>query len=100
MKKPSFIAKIPVPLLVVFTWILIGMFAMHTLEDWTWIQCFYYSVITLTTVGYGDFVPSGDLSRLFVAFYILIGVTITLGALGYIGSQYLERRKNSHWSQK
>ena len=98
MKKPNFTEKIPVPLLIVLTWILIGMFAMHQLEDWTWTQCFYYAVITLTTVGYGDFVPSSDPSRLFAAFYILIGVTITLGALGYIGSQYLEKRKD--WSQK
>ncbi len=100
MKRINFISRIPAPLSIVFTWILIGTFAMHQLEDWTWTQCFYYAVITLTTVGYGDFVPSNDSSRLFVAFYVLIGVTITIGALGYIGTQYLERKRIIHSSRK
>ncbi len=90
----EFRSKIPVPIAIVFTWILIGMFAFHMLEDWTWVQCFYYAVITLTTVGYGDLTPTTDISRFVAAWYILIGVTITLGALGYIGSSYLEKRKD------
>lgn len=90
----NFISKISIPIAIVFTWITLGMIMFHTLEDWTWIQCFYYAVITLTTVGYGDFTPTTDLSRFFAAWYILIGVTIVLGALGYIGSSYLEKRKD------
>lgn len=92
MLHRSFMLKIPIPIIIVFTWISIGIFTFHELEDWTWTQCFYYSVTTLTTVGYGDLVPTHDLSRFVAAWYILIGVTITLGALGYIGSYYLEKR--------
>jgi len=36
------------------------------------LPCMYFSVITFTTVGYGDFRPS-DLARLFAALEALIG---------------------------
>lgn len=77
---------------------LIGMIILGTvvykfLEGWTWIQSFYFSVITLSTVGYGDLHPTNDVSRLFTAFYILLGVAIALSALAVIGKNYLEKRE-------
>ena len=77
---------------------LIGMIVLGTvvykfLEGWTWIQSFYFSVITLSTVGYGDLHPTNDVSRLFTAFYILLGVAIALSALAVIGKNYLETRE-------
>jgi hypothetical protein len=77
---------------------LIGMITLGTivykfLEGWTWIQSFYFSVITLSTVGYGDLHPTTEISRLFTAFYILSGVAIALSALGIIGMNYLEKRE-------
>jgi voltage-gated potassium channel len=77
---------------------LIGMIALGTivykfLEGWTWIQSFYFSVTTLSTVGYGDMHPTTEISRLFTSFYILSGVAIALAALGIIGMNYLEKRE-------
>lgn len=77
----------------VLMWIFIGTVVFHFLESWTWIQSFYFSVITLTTVGYGDLVPSTDMARLFVAIYILIGVSAGVTALGIIGSDLLSSRE-------
>jgi len=77
----------------IITLILVGTVGFRLLEDWTWTQSFYFSVVTLTTVGYGDFHPTSDLSRLFTAVYILIGVTIALGSIGIIGTNYLARRE-------
>jgi hypothetical protein len=73
--------------------IVLGTIVYRFLEGWTWIQSFYFSVITLSTVGYGDLHPTSDISRLFTAFYIMTGVAIALAALGIIGKNYLERRE-------
>ena len=54
--------------------IFIGAIVYHFVEGWGWIDSIYFSVITLTTVGYGDFSPQTDLGKLFTIFYIIIGL--------------------------
>jgi hypothetical protein len=49
--------------------------------------------VTISTVGYGDFVPTNDGSRLFAAIYILVGVSIGIAALGLIGSEVIKNRE-------
>ncbi|MBR9701899.1 two pore domain potassium channel family protein [Candidatus Pacearchaeota archaeon] len=63
------------------------------LENWSFIKSFYFSVTTLTTVGYGDMYPTSDASRLFTALYIIVGVAVVLASLAIIGSKYLEIRE-------
>lgn len=74
-------------------WMAIGTIVFHRLESWNWIQSFYFSVVTITTVGYGDFTPTNDLSRLFAAIYILVGVSIGLVTLSMIGAEILRKRE-------
>ena len=35
----------------------LGTIVYRYLEGWSWVDCLYFSVITLTTIGYGDFTP-------------------------------------------
>jgi GH24 family phage-related lysozyme (muramidase) len=56
----------------------IGVAFYTQVEGWDFFQALYFCIATLTTVGYGDLVPTSDLSRLFTTFYILIGVGFVL----------------------
>jgi voltage-gated potassium channel len=71
--------------------IAIGTVTYHYLEDWSWVSSFYFTVCTLTTIGYGDLVPTSDASRLFTAFFALAGVTIAFTSLSALGTIYLRR---------
>ena len=51
----------------------------HFIEGWSWLDSVYFSVITLTTIGYGDFSPQTDLGKMFTLVYIVIGVALILG---------------------
>ena len=42
------------------------------------VDALYFSVVTLTTVGYGDFAPETDVGKLFTAVYALVGIGILL----------------------
>ena len=43
-------------------------------EPWTAIDALYFSMATMSTVGYGDFSPSTWYSQIFTIFYIFIGI--------------------------
>ena len=42
----------------------------HSLEEWSWVDLFYFSTVAVTTVGFGDLVPTCDASKLFTVFYV------------------------------
>jgi voltage-gated potassium channel len=58
--------------------IFIGAGLFHWLEGWGWIDSFYFVVITLTTIGYGDFTPSTPLTKVITIFYGINGIVILL----------------------
>ena len=95
INNPHYGARISAAFSALFIFIGIGTVGFHNFEHWNWIQSFYFTVATLTTVGYGDLHPTHDSSRLFAAFFILVGVGVALTAVGIIGAAYLEQRTNN-----
>lgn len=71
--------------------LLTGTVVYHSLEGWSWTTSFYFTVCTVTTVGYGDVVPTTDSSRLFTAFFALAGVSVALASFAIIGANYIKR---------
>lgn len=66
----------------------LGTVVYRYLEGWNWIDSLYFSVITLTTIGYGDFSPQTDAGKLFTIFYILIGIGIILSFIDTVHNHY------------
>lgn len=89
-------------IITIFILLGIGTLVYHHLEQWTYIESFYFSVVSVTTIGYGDLHPTTDTSRLFTAIYLLVGVATVITALGIIGSAYIESREQQvvTWMKK
>mmetsp|Transcript_74138 Transcript_74138/g.224736 ORF Transcript_74138/g.224736 Transcript_74138/m.224736 type:complete len:397 (-) Transcript_74138:60-1250(-) len=45
-------------------------------ESWTMVDSLYFSMVTMSTVGFGDFSPSTAGSKVFTCLYILVGITV------------------------
>lgn len=64
-------------------------------EDWTIIQSLYFSVVTLTTVGFGDFTPTTPGAQIFTIFYILTGIGVFVALLASVAQQYIDQKTES-----
>lgn len=72
----SALAHAKVRLLMLLSALVIGVATVfyHFQEGWGWIDALYFSVITIATVGYGDFAPQTPMGKLFTVGYLLAGI--------------------------
>jgi hypothetical protein len=70
--------------IIVAVHLMFGTVSFSLLEGWSLRDALYFSVQTLSTVGYGDLVPSHPASKLLCCVYILIGVSLISASLGAV----------------
>lgn len=71
--------------------LLAGTLFYARVEDWTLFQSLYFSVITLTTVGYGDVAPVTVAGRAFTMGYVLFGLGIVVALATQIAGHATRR---------
>ena len=88
MKDPQFRGLLGSVLLLLLT----GTLVYHNLEGWSWLDSFYFSLITLSTVGYGDFSPKTAAGKIFTMIYILIGLGVLSSFILMVAERQLDAR--------
>ncbi len=82
----------------------IGTIVFHVVEKWSWLNAYYFSVVSLTTVGYGDFTPQTRFGKLFDTFYIMIGIGIVTTFLTHAarrrGEKFKDKRQAKETKEK
>jgi voltage-gated potassium channel len=70
--------------------VLTGTIFYWRFEDWTIIESLYFCIVTLTTVGYGDFAPTTTATQIFTIVYILTGFGVLVALLTSVAQEYLK----------
>lgn len=79
--------------------LIMGSIVFHYLEGWSFFDAFYFCVITLTTIGYGDIYPITFSGKLFNLIYILFGLGLILSFIKTVYDHF-ENTKMNHKSKK
>jgi voltage-gated potassium channel len=70
-------------IVVLIILILGGGTAFYSLvEGWRVVDALYFCVMTVATVGYGDFAPSGTLWKLFTICFAILGIGLFASFVG------------------
>lgn len=77
------LASVMVAIVIFSTWL------YNTIEGWGWLNSLYYVIVTLGTVGYGDFTPTTDIGKIYAMLLIVGGIT----TFGVFAQQLLKRQQ-------
>lgn len=92
LKEPEFRNILLILLIVLFS----GTIFYHTVEKWSVIDALYFSVTTLSTVGYGDLSPQTDIGKIFTILYIFSGLGLFVAVATHLGKNLSVRHQKSH----
>lgn len=88
-------------LFLVFLYLMVGTLFYNVVEEMRVLDALYFSVVTLTTVGYGDFTPGTDIGKIFTIGYIFVGLGLITAFISAIAELTLEEqaRRRNHRQQ-
>lgn len=72
-----------------------GTVFFRFVEGWSWIDSYFFTVVTLSTVGYGNLVPASVLGKIGTTVFIITGLGIFAAAIQRFGYHAIIKREKS-----
>ncbi|SNS58376.1 potassium channel family protein [Antarctobacter heliothermus] len=78
--------------------IALGTVFFRYVEGWSWLDSYFFSVVTLSTVGYGELVPATAAGKIGTTVFILLGLGIFAVAIQQFGVFAMRKREeHTEW---
>ncbi|WP_323768631.1 potassium channel family protein [Antarctobacter sp.] len=78
--------------------IALGTVFFRYVEGWSWLDSYFFSVVTLSTVGYGELVPATPAGKIGTTVFILLGLGIFAVAIQQFGVFAMRKREeHTEW---
>ena len=91
--RKLFQSKIYAAILLLLAVFMAGVLGYRFISEYSWIDAFYMTVITITTVGYGEVMPLDDGDKFFTSILILSSIFIVAYAISVI-TEYMLSKNN------
>lgn len=95
-----FRTKIYTAVILLILLLAVGVIGFKAMDNYTWIDAFYMTVITITTVGFQEVHPLDDVAKVFTISLILTSVFILGYALSVITEYILSKNDFEELKQK
>jgi len=69
-----------------------GTIFFHLVEGWSWLDAYFFTVVTLSTVGYGSLVPVTAVGKIGTTILIFVGLGIFAAAIQQLSHFTIHRR--------
>jgi len=75
-----------------------GTVFFHQVEGWSWLDSYFFTVITISTVGYGSLVPVTALGKIGTTGFIFVGLGVFAVAIQQFALYHMRMRKeHTEW---
>ncbi|MBP7835059.1 two pore domain potassium channel family protein [Candidatus Saccharibacteria bacterium] len=61
-------------LILLLSLIFVSVIFFHEVEGWDYLNSYYYTIVTVATVGYGDYTPKTDVGKIGATVLIIVGI--------------------------
>ncbi|KHJ76144.1 Ion channel, partial [Oesophagostomum dentatum] len=72
-------------------YIAVASYIIAAIEGWALSDGFYFVMISVLTIGFGDLVPRNETFILVVLLLVLIGLVLTTTCVDIVGAYYIDR---------
>lgn len=71
-----------------------GTVFFRFVEGWSWLDSYFFTVVTLSTVGYGNLVPATVLGKIGTTVFIITGLGIFAAAIQHFAVIAIRKREH------
>jgi len=95
------IERIKLGVLTIFIIIIMFSLIIMNVEGLDLLNTIYFSIVTISTVGYGDYTPKTEIGKILSSVFIVFGVSAGLYTLGSLAEFFIEGHfKKTRWMMK
>ncbi|XP_050690699.1 TWiK family of potassium channels protein 18-like isoform X8 [Eriocheir sinensis] len=80
----NFNLPISLALFILLVYITIGCVIYKMWEEWTYFEAFYFIFVSMTTIGFGDYVPDHPAFMMMTTVYLIFGLALTAMCINII----------------
>ena len=75
-----------------------GTVYFRIVEGWSWLDSYFFTVVTLSTVGYGNLVPATAAGKIGTTVFIMLGLGVFAVAIQQFGVFAMRKREeHTEW---
>ncbi|MBJ6371580.1 potassium channel family protein [Sedimentitalea arenosa] len=76
----------------------LGTVFFRIVEGWSWLDSYFFTVVTVSTVGYGSLVPATALGKIGTTVFIFVGLGVFAVAIQQFALYHMRKREeHTEW---
>lgn len=89
-------AELKILLITLFVWLGLGTIVFMVIEKWNFVEAVYFTMVTLTTIGLGDFAPVEIGGKIILYIFTFVGIGLVATLIHVVGDMAKKAEHEAH----